>query len=562
MMTDDLLHQLDKVRPRGTDQWEARCPAHEDESPSLSIAERDGKILLHCFAGCSVEEVTNALGVEMKDLFPDTGKNQVPRKTPPTFDYTDEAGQLLYQTVREDLPNGKKNFKQRRPDGQGGWIWNLKDTRRVLYRLPSVLQAQGPIVFHEGEKAVEAAITAGLPGCHTTTVCGAKNAKQTDFSPVKGKAVILVPDHDDSGEVYLRDVVTMATATGALSAKGLRLPGLPEKGDIVEWLQAGGTVEQFTALLEQAEPIEATPPTPALSDALVSYAGLLAMNLPDRPRHVSWLPEGGNAMVHGPRGVGKTFFQLTLATSLTTGQAFLKWPVTAPVGVLYVDGEMQADELRDRTTALLDHPPIAPLEFLTSQLVYQKCEQDLVLTSEAVRDEITAMLDARPDIRVLILDNISCLFSGINEDSKQDWEPVNTWLIRLRHRGLATVLVHHSGKSGQQRGTSGREDSLDTVIQLTKPTGADAREGCHFEVQFTKCRSVTGDDVAPLDVRLQTAGGRLQWQWQPVEQTIQERAKQLFAEGVTGPTELAEELGINKGYASRLLKKLRAEVAA
>ncbi len=313
--------------------------------------------------------------------------------------------------------------------------------------------------------------------------------------------------------------------------------------------------EAVNAVSAQAEPVDTHPPAKPLSDALISYAGLLALNLPERPRHITWLPEGGNAMVHGPRGVGKTFIQLTLAASLATGQDFLKWPVSAPVGVLYVDGEMQADELRDRTTALLDVEPVAPLEFLTSQLVYQRCGQDLVLTRDDVRAEITTILDARPDIRVLVLDNISCLFSGINEDSKQDWEPINAWLIRLRHRGLATVLVHHSGKSGQQRGTSGREDSLDTVIQLTKPAGADAREGCHFELTFTKCRSVTGEEVAPLDVHLQTVGDRLQWHWQPIEESIQKRAIALIAEGVTGTIELAEELGVSKGYASKLLRK-------
>src|SRR5438128_9476692 len=101
-----------------------------------------------------------------------------------------------------------------------------------------------------------------------------------------------------------------------------------------------------------------------------------------------------------------------------------------------------------------------------------------------MRQAVGTILEAHPEIRVIILDNISCLFSGINEDSKQDWEPINAWLIRLRHRGLTTVLVHHAGKQGQQRGTSGREDSLDTVIQLNKPANHDVREGCHFELNF------------------------------------------------------------------------------
>ena len=268
-------------------------------------------------------------------------------------------------------------------------------------------------------------------------------------------------------------------------------------------------------------------------------------------------------MVYGPRGVGKTFFQLALAVALTTGKDLWKWSCPAPVGVLYVDGEMQLDELRQRTTALMDILPTAPLAFLTSQLVYQRCgKRDLVLSKEAMRQEVMTILDARPDIRVLILDNISCLFSGINEDSKQDWEPINTWLIRLRHHGLATVLVHHAGKGGQQRGTSGREDSLDTVIHLNKPAGADAREGCHFELSFTKCRSVTGEPVAPLDVRLETVNERLQWKWQALEVSKLDEARKLVAEGVSGNKELAEELGISPGYASKLLKRLRVEAAA
>lgn len=299
-----------------------------------------------------------------------------------------------------------------------------------------------------------------------------------------------------------------------------------------------------------------------LSKALVSFADLLKLEIPERPRYLPWLPEGGNTMVFGPRGIGKTFFQLALATSLTTGRPLWKWDCPKPVGVLYVDGEMQLDELRQRAIALMDKPPVALLNFLTGQLVYQRCGgKDLILTSEAMRQEVVKILDAHPEVRVVILDNISCLFSGINEDSKQDWEPVNAWLIRLRHRGISTVLVHHAGKGGQQRGTSGREDSLDTVIQLAKPTGGDAREGCHFELSFTKCRSTTGEPVAPLDVRLETVEGRLQWVWTPLEVSMLERARQEMAEGVQGPTDLAEALGIGKSYASKLIKKLKKEGA-
>lgn len=316
-------------------------------------------------------------------------------------------------------------------------------------------------------------------------------------------------------------------------------------------------IARLRALVELRKPDKKSP----LSMALVSYTDLLSLRIPERLRYLPWLPESGNVMVYGPRGVGKTFFQLALAVALTTGQGLLKWSAPAPVGVLYVDGEMQLDDLRNRTTALMAAPPKATLEFLTSELVYQRCGgKDLMLTSEAMRQEVVKILDARPDIRVLILDNISCLFAGIDESSKEDWEPINAWLIRLRHRGLATVLVHHAGKDGKQRGTSGREDALDSVIQLSTPTGYDPRKGCHFELTFTKCRSVTGDDVAPLDVRLQTVNSALQWVYQPIEVSKLDQARRLIAEGVSGPSDLADELGVTKGYASKLLKKLSLEV--
>jgi putative DNA primase/helicase len=288
---------------------------------------------------------------------------------------------------------------------------------------------------------------------------------------------------------------------------------------------------------------------------------MLELQLPERQCHLPWLPEAANIMVFGPRGVGKTFFQLALTSSLTTGSDLLRWQVYEPVGVLYIDGEMQVDELRTRATALLATPPKVTLLFLTSELAYHRLRRDLVLTSESMREAIVNILDQHPDIRVVILDNISSLFSGIDEDSKRDWEPINAWLIRLRHRRLATVLVHHAGKGGQQRGTSGSEDALDTVIQLDKPADYDAREGCRFELRFTKSRSVKGEEVAPLEVKLTDNQGRLQLTCQPLEDSKLVQATRLLAEGVSSPSDMAEELGITKGYASKLLHKIKRSEA-
>src|SRR3989442_10822329 len=134
-----------------------------------------------------------------------------------------------------------------------------------------------------------------------------------------------------------------------------------------------------------------------------------------------------------------------------------------------------------------------------------------------MRHAVGPILDAHRALRVVILDNISCVFSGISDDGKEDWEPIASWLIRLRHRGLSVVLVHHAGKGGQQRGTSGREDALDTVIALEWPPNYDPKEGCHFHLRFTKARSVKGEAVTALDVRLEgTEEQSLTWQGKPL----------------------------------------------
>jgi putative DNA primase/helicase len=293
-----------------------------------------------------------------------------------------------------------------------------------------------------------------------------------------------------------------------------------------------------------------------LSPALVSFTAMLTLTLPERTRYLPWLPERGLAMVYGPRGVGKTQFTLGLATHLATGQAFLGWEVSQAVGVLYIDGEMPLDELRQRAVLLAEKTSPTSLFFLPGEMVYTRLGHDLVLTAEIMRHAVGAILEAHPEIRVVILDNISCLFSGISEDRKEDWEPVAAWLIRLRHRGLSVVLVHHAGKMGQQRGTSGREDALDTVIALDWPPNYDPQEGCHFHLRFTKARSGKGEEVTALDVRLlDTEDTGLTWQVAPLEKSRLEQVQRLLADGVTRVTDLAEELGITKGYASKLKRQ-------
>ena len=148
MTLTELLDRL-HAKKNGS-QWMALCPAHEDKNPSLSISEENRTILLKCHAGCATKDVLGAMGMTFEDL------RQGPRIVA-TYDYCDEAGALLFQVVRYD----PKNFKQRKPDGHDGWIWNLNGVRKVPYRLPELLLSENVLIV-EGEKDVIKAQEFGL----------------------------------------------------------------------------------------------------------------------------------------------------------------------------------------------------------------------------------------------------------------------------------------------------------------------------------------------------------------------------------------------------------------
>src|SRR5262249_35656556 len=153
-----------------------------------------------------------------------------------TYDYRDEQGNLLYQTVRYD----PKDFRQRRPDGKGSWLWNLQGVRRVLYRLPQLYAAptEQPVFLPEGEKDVDNLTKVGLPA--TTNACGAKAEWLPDYSEsLRGRHVFIISDNDDPGRDHA-EAAAQALYGVADGVTVLVLPDLPEKGDVSDWLEIEG----------------------------------------------------------------------------------------------------------------------------------------------------------------------------------------------------------------------------------------------------------------------------------------------------------------------------------
>jgi putative DNA primase/helicase len=294
---------------------------------------------------------------------------------------------------------------------------------------------------------------------------------------------------------------------------------------------------------------------PDLASSVLDFQALLRLAIPERQVWLPWFPERGLAMVYGTRGVGKTYFGLSLALSLATGIPFLSWD-TRPTGGLYVDGEMPLADLRERLVKLVGPRVPGGLYLLSSEQFFTAHGRDFRVTDAMLRQALDAWLAEHEAVRVVILDNISTLCTGISEDKKGDWEPMAAWLIQLRCRGLATALFHHAGKTGMQRGTSGREDILDTVIALRRPATYHAEEGCHFTLHFEKARGVVGETVQPLDVTLVTTEqGSLVWTFRPLEASQREQIIALLAEGETNVRVIAEEVGCSERYVRRIKRE-------
>ena len=270
------------------------------------------------------------------------------------------------------------------------------------------------------------------------------------------------------------------------------------------------------------------------------------------------LPTQGLVMIYSWRGVGKTHTAIGIALAVASGGAFLRW--TAPVArrVLYLDGEMPAGVMQERIAAAAHASATEPptpdhLRIITPDLQPEGMPN---LASAEGREAVEEWLADGCDL--LVIDNISTLCCMGRENESESWEPMQTWLLDLRRRGISVLLVHHAGKGGAQRGTSRREDILDTVLSLKRPDDYEPSEGARFEVHFEKSRGIFGEEAAPFEARLETRDGEAIWTMREIEDVKLARAQVLFAEGST-VRDVAEELGISKSAAGRLKKKTEAQ---
>ncbi len=219
MQVTALLDRLSGVKQLRDGSWMALCPCHPDHNPSLHITEKDGQLLVYCFA-CKAT---------LKDVLRAVGLNHTPTAEPCAFyDYTDEEGNLLYQVVRF-YP---KDFRCRRPLPGGGFAWDLQGVRRVLYNLPAVVKAD-TVYIVEGEKDADRLIREGVVA--TTAPGGAGKWDESFSECLKGKNIIIIPDNDEPGQKHA-ELVALSVWRYAKSVKIVKLYDVPPKGDVSDFL--------------------------------------------------------------------------------------------------------------------------------------------------------------------------------------------------------------------------------------------------------------------------------------------------------------------------------------
>jgi putative DNA primase/helicase len=290
--------------------------------------------------------------------------------------------------------------------------------------------------------------------------------------------------------------------------------------------------------------------------AALTAAELLTMEIPEREMLLApVLPSKGLVLVYSKRGVGKTFVGLCVAYAVASGGTYLRWKAPAPRRVLVIDGEMPLQTLKERLASIAlssatDPPSPEYIRIIAAD------HQEFGIPDLATKEGRDALKEHIADgVDLVILDNLSTLCRAGKENEGDSWAPVQEWGLDLRRRGISVLFIHHAGKGGAQRGTSKREDVLDTVIALRHPDDYSPAEGARFEVHLEKARGVYGDKALPFEARLEVRDDIMIWTLRDLESVEAQHAADLKAEGYS-VRDIAAEMGISKSRAERLLKKL------
>lgn len=378
------------------------------------------------------------------------------------------------------------------------------------------------------------------------------------------RPIVLCADNDhetanrDGKNPGLDHAANAARSSGAL----LAVPVFKEPAGKTDFndLAAAEGLDAVRSCLDAAK---LPPPSPDATAQVESRASLVALPLTDF-LHFQFpkrdyiidpiMTEQGSALLFAPPGRGKTFLALTIAYAVATGQPVLRWNTPKPRQVLFVDGEMQGWMLQERFTSIIKgYNSVMPNpDFL--RIVTPDTQADF-MPNLATPEGQAALEPLLAGVELLIIDNLATLCRVGKENETESWLPVQTWVLSLRRRGISVVLVHHANKSGTQRGTSAREDIMETIISLRPPKGHRTEDGACFEVHHEKIRGIPGGVVEPFEAALINDGERLTWSTTDLGDDNLEIIASLHASGLSIRA-IEQQTGLSRSKVHRLLEKI------
>jgi hypothetical protein len=424
------------------------------------------------------------------------------RRVVATYDYLDEAGVLLFQTVRYE----PKDFRQRRPDGTGDWLWNLGGIQPILFRLPQLLRASPglPVFVVEGEKDVLALERVGLVA--TCNPMGAGKWRPSYNEAFRDRHVVILPDNDEPGRRHAAQVVAALRGVAA-SVKVLSLPGLPAKGDVSDWLAQGGTGTQLLELAATAPEARAGPATRDVAAVLTrqlaviescTHDELLNADLPPLRWLVEGLlPEEGLTILGGKKKLGKSWLCLQLTQAIALGVPCLGRPtVQGPVAYLCLeDGKRRLKQRLQKQQAA----PGLPVVYYT---------RHPPLDGPGLGQLLELIDRHRP--RLLILDTLAACKTGKTDENAAgpmaDLGNALRAVAQQCHLGVLTTHHHGKGVGGDPgddlRGSSALAAAADVNLGMYKDDAVYTLRG-------------EGRDIEAFSHRIQF-DRRDTWAWQLV----------------------------------------------
>jgi putative DNA primase/helicase len=495
MNTKEFLLRLNGVKITGSG-WISYCPSHNDQHHSLSICESsDGKLLVYCHAGCSFNDILAAVGTVYQSN--ESKKSKVNGKWTiiATYDYYDEKGSVLYQVVKTE----PKGFFQRRPDGAGGWIKDLKNVRKVLYRLPELIEADPalPVFIVEGEKDAETLASNGLV---TTTNSGGCNSPWVDdyTNTLKDRHIVLIPDHDEPGVNRVKELALILKNHVA----SLRIVDvhdgepLPKKHgkDITDWFNAGGTVDQLLKLVEETSHWDANNEVMPL---ICNFKDFKKLKLNKGEKIAFELCRREVGMLSSITNRGKSTLIRNVLLTLATGGKFDPLvEQNKQRRVLLLDFETSSQRLQSDLLIQTQYFTEEEIELVDNNL-FIVCEGmigDELLNLSHHMKQLEKWLESIKPIDFVVIDTQSAAFDLFNEnDNAEVGRKIIKPLLRLARIFDCAVLVsHHIGKQKSEEGQNAEK--------AYKSRGASSF-GCGATTVF----NLTADPASPERVTLTCA---------------------------------------------------------